>query len=132
MFAVDGCCDVWGTNVTEEKVQRCLEQGNLLEIPYQTWQWWGSKAQYGKYRSRHYNHAARIAYFVRNGWFDLIEMDVGCPALGFFPEELVPDGNHRLAAAYYRHNPTIKVDYSGEKDYFNHLFKSPNPKYADF
>ena len=59
-------------------------------------------------------HVARIAWFVRKGWHDPIQIDVGCPG---FPghREIWPvtDGNHRLAAAAYRGDPEIALEWGG-------------------
>ena len=53
-------------------------------------------------------HAEYIAYFVRKGWREPIEVGVGGtlkkPALNIF------DGHHRLAAAVYRRDKFIKAE----------------------
>lgn len=59
-------------------------------------------------------HARRIAYFVKHGWDDAIEVDVGCGHWGGHFE--VTDGNHRLAAAAYRGDVSIKASTAGLVD----------------
>lgn len=68
-------------------------------------------------------HAGRIAYFVRKGWKDSIDMDVGCGDELNDMEFLIPDGNHRLSAAWFRQDKYIRVDYSGSIKLFNRLFR---------
>lgn len=63
------------------------------------------------------DHAQRIAYFVHNGWQDPIVIDVGVPTLGFNPDWIIWDGNHRLAAAIYRGDKFIEAEIGGDVDY---------------
>ena len=69
-------------------------------------------------------HAERIAYLVGIPAQDAITIDVGVPQLGFVPEDeiVVEDGNHRLAAAWYRGDNGIAVEFSGSVDRFHSLF----------
>jgi hypothetical protein len=67
-------------------------------------------------------HAGRIAHLVINGWNDPIDIDVGVPVLSFTPTWLVPDGNHRLAAAIFRDDEFIAADVSGDIDLAFELF----------
>jgi hypothetical protein len=49
---------------------------------------------------------------------DAIEVDVGCPVLGYGgPKWPVTDGNHRLAAAIVRNDAFISVDVAGQLDH---------------
>ena len=59
-----------------------------------------------------------IAYFVRNGWFKPIEIDVG--VVGYRPPWIVTDGNHRFAAAIYRGDETINCSCSGALELVNY------------
>lgn len=67
-------------------------------------------------------HAKRIAHFVKNGWPDPIDVDVGCPSLGYNTCQYVIDGHHRLAAAIYRGDETIIAAVSGELEFAEELF----------
>ncbi len=59
-------------------------------------------------------HVARIAWFVRKGWDDAIQIDLGCPGFPGFREFWpISDGNHRLAAAAYRADAAILVEWGG-------------------
>jgi hypothetical protein len=89
-----------------------------------------SKIQDGCLRSElhHFSrsdHAARIAYLVVNKSHDPIIIDVGCPSLGFIEEWIILDGNHRLAAAFYRGDEVIRASISGEVDYATKLLGVP-------
>jgi hypothetical protein len=60
-------------------------------------------------------HVARIAWFVRKGWDDPIQIDLGCPSFpGWRPTWPITDGNHRLAAAEYRDDAEILLEWGGE------------------
>lgn len=100
-FGVPG---VWGCEVTRHQVRFALETG-LIEPNYGT-----------------VNHAARIAYFVLHESKDPIEIDVGVPSLGYWPDWIIGDGNHRTAAAIYARRPFIKAYVAGELDYAQKLF----------
>lgn len=41
-------------------------------------------------------------------------MTVDIGLIGYAPEEMVPDGNHRLAAAHFRGDRTIRVEIIGD------------------
>jgi hypothetical protein len=63
-------------------------------------------------------HIGRIRYLAQHGWSDAIEVDVGCPVLGYGgPKWPVTDGNHRLAAAIVRNDAFISVDVAGQLDH---------------
>jgi hypothetical protein len=68
------------------------------------------------------NHNERVAYLVVYPASDPISVDVGVPSLGFIPNWIILDGNHRLAAAIYRNDKTIAAMVSGEDDYAFDLF----------
>ena len=52
------------------------------------------------------NHTARIAYLVKNGWADPIEIHK------LSDKWQVKDGNHRLAAAIYNRQHSINVKFN--------------------
>lgn len=62
-------------------------------------------------------HLRRVAWLVRNGWRDPIELDVGVPELGYCSIWCVVDGNHRHAAAIYRGDTSILATISGSLDF---------------
>lgn len=66
-------------------------------------------------------HVERVAHLVVNPTDDPIELDVGVPVLNYFPKWVVTDGNHRLAAAFYRGDETIKASITGQVDYIEDL-----------
>ncbi len=70
-------------------------------------------------------HIARVAYLVKNPPNDPIEIDVGVPSLGCLPSWIIADGNHRLAAAFYRKDLAIRTSISGEVNYAAELLGIP-------
>ena len=119
--------DVWGTEATEKSVKFCIDNNILESRSLQSIE----ILQLRLSEFNDYNHSARIAYLVINKDTKPIELDVGCPSSGYYSTEFVPDGNHRLAAAIFRKDKTIEVDYGGEVEYFNHLFIRKNKKYQE-
>jgi len=64
-------------------------------------------------------HLRRVAFFVVNPDPTPIGIDVG---FGFDDERwIVHDGNHRLAAAFYRRDKTISAGISGSLDVIKEL-----------
>ena len=62
-------------------------------------------------------HIKRIAYMVVNRQSMPIDVDFGIPSLGYYPNEPIYDGWHRIMAALYLHQPYIECDYSGEDSF---------------
>lgn len=84
--------NVWGCTqqLTQEMVQICVEGWLTRDEPLLVW-------------SDHtdcYVHAGRVAYFVLNGWDDLVEVGVQITDQG---ERYLHnfDGNHRVAALLF-------------------------------
>lgn len=55
-------------------------------------------------------HAARIAWFVENGWQDAITISAWSQDTAEYP---LSDGNHRLYAAILREETTLQVGFDG-------------------
>ncbi len=105
--------DPWYAGVTEKGVALALATGNLRSAPILTVKMgWTEPASV---------HEARIAWFVKHGWSDTIQLDVGVPSLGYCADWIVEDGNHRLAAAIYRGDKTINCGISGDLCYADEL-----------
>lgn len=68
------------------------------------------------------DHAARVAFLVENESLDAIEVDVGVPVLNYWPNWMVQDGNHRLAAAIFAGRELIPATVGGQLDYAKRLF----------
>lgn len=94
----------YGSPVTHRRIKNAIEKRRFVDSP-------GTK-----------DHAARIAYFVENPPEDAIEIDVGVPSMGFYPEWIINDGNHRLAAAIFSGQKHILADVSWSIDYAFELF----------
>lgn len=69
------------------------------------------------------SHIRRIAWLVKNGWSDPIDIDVGIPGLGLHIDWPVTDGNHRLYAAIVREDLDIWAYISGSIDYANEILE---------
>ena len=93
---------LWCEPMDRKSVKWCLERGGLLhpnegaDVPFD---------------NRYYlAHAARIAWFVVNGFKGGIVVEVPVGRVTWYP---MRDGNHRLAAAIYRGDKTIPVEWLG-------------------
>ena len=73
-------------------------------------------------------HIKRIATLVVKGWDDPIDIDVGCPVLNHHVDWIVLDGNHRLGAAIFRGDRTIKGFIAGQISYAQELGLIKNDK----
>ena len=118
IFANEHSVDTWGTNTTVALVKEYVSAGVFEPVPYDPLA-----------ATRDYNHAARIAYLVVNVDTTPIDIDVGCPSLGYFDINLT-DGNHRAAAAIIRGDKTINAVVSGEVPYIKHLFVRRSQRYS--
>ena len=99
-----------GRGITHAAVTEALAENDLWPMPVET------DAPVSV-------HVARIAWFVRKGWDDPIQIDVGCPGFPGYREVWpVTDGNHRLAAAAYREDAEIALEWGGSVDRARHLF----------
>jgi len=68
-------------------------------------------------------HIERIAYLAIQGWDDPVEVDVGCPVLGYWgPRWPLLDGNHRFYAALIRGDKEILLSVEGQLDHAAQLF----------
>ena len=63
----------------------------------------------------------RIAYFIKRMPIDPIELDVGIPALGFYPNSVICDGWHRVYAAILRRDKYINASVTGQQSIINWL-----------
>ena len=59
-------------------------------------------------------HEQRVAWLMRHGWADAIEIDLGVPSMGCAPWINTDDGNHRVAAALLLRHRVILATVSGE------------------
>lgn len=106
------CC-VWRglkKPITREEVSRALAEGRLRASPI-----------INQDKATRRDHIRRIAFLVQHGWTDAISLDVGVPVLGHHVDWIVVDGNHRLAAAFYRGDTSILVEVDGQIDYAERL-----------
>ena len=98
----------WGCMVTQEDVRAALLEGRLRSSPVDI-------------ESGRDAHAERVAWLVIHEATDPIEIDVGIPSIGYMPPEMVPDGNHRLAAAINAGRP-IAVEITGDVNFAAEIF----------
>lgn len=106
----------WGYQITLEEVESAIEDRSFESIPWEL-------VKYREFteEERQY-HIRRIAYLAFHGWSDPIEIDVGCPCLGFYTDWLILDGNHRFFAAVVRKDKYILSTIAGELEYAEELF----------
>ena len=102
--------DPWGCGrISKDDVLDCIEFGKpIAKMPDYDRELFDS---YG------YN-VARIAHFLDSGWEDTdadyepITVDIGLA--GYAPNYIIVDGNHRVAAAKFRKDLTIRVEIIGD------------------
>jgi len=108
--------------ITRVEVRKALQNGNLLS-PTVVYDPLRPETLPGNLSIRQF-HIRRIAYLVTTSYvIDPIEIDVGVPDLGCNPEWIITDGNHRLAAAFYRKDEFVPVSVSGDLEYAEELLK---------
>lgn len=118
--------DVWDCGiVSKQMVQDAIENNALLD--HQAWAMLhlpteerGLTATLEAITPEH--HASRIAFLMKAGWTDPMEIDVGIPSMGCYPNWMWGDGNHRLAAAIMLELQTIDAEVAGDLDYATELF----------
>ena len=108
---------VWNTlttPITKEEVQKCIDDRQFLELPYRYTPrgiTWNRNA-----------HARRIAYFVvyieyphdEDDPYPILYQSV-CHETNYLYDWPIRDGNHRLAAAFFRGDVSVGIshfDYS--------------------
>lgn len=110
--------EIWeiSSPVTEREILECVARGELEDVRDPTnlksWKHLRSRAA----------HMRRIAWLVVHGWGNSwIEVDVGIPALGYFPSWGITDGNHRFIAALVRGDRAIRASCGGQVDVIESL-----------
>lgn len=95
---------LWGcAAIQEDEVKRAVMQGN-----FETQHWDGVKDSLHGPDSRDF-HIARIAFFVQSGLPDDIHrIRLSIDDLDQSPIR-IDNGNHRVAAAFIRNDPTVKA-----------------------
>lgn len=95
--------NIWGTRqqLTKEHVSKALQRGITKSIPLLDFEDHGDVDL----------HAERVAYFVLNGWTDLVSVIIQ------FTDQKEPycftdEGNHRVAAKLYLEENTIDCLYN--------------------
>jgi hypothetical protein len=114
---------VWGgldSPITKGEVARAIARRQFRSTPIKDGE------------STRGQHIQRIAYLVVNKDSNQIVIDVGVPTLNLAPEWIIYDGNHRLAAAFYRNDYTINISISGEIGYAKHLLKINSIGWKDY
>lgn len=92
--------------VTREEIRLAVSTDDLRCEPVPVYDW--SKPPIPRIE-----HVRRVAYFVVYATQEPIELDVGVPELGWYPSWIIEDGNHRLAAAFFRGDKEINASVSG-------------------
>ncbi len=105
----------WGYQIALDEVRDAISKQEFESTP---WELIGFEVFAEEERQY---HIRRIAYLVVHGWSDPIEIDVGCPCLGFYTDWLILDGNHRFFAAVIRKDEYILSTIAGQLDYAEEL-----------
>ncbi len=101
--------------IRKEEVSVALECMTLRSEPIPDWNFISPAASRDE-------HVKRVAFFVINKDNNPIQIDVGVPELGCHVSWIIIDGNHRLAAAFYRNDLEIEADVSGSLNKINEMF----------
>lgn len=101
--------------ILKHHVSACLETEDFESASYQIMR---DKLAGDSALARNW-HTRRIAYLVRHGWSEPIDIEISRERVG---RNLITDGNHRLAAAIFRGDDTIEAAIHGfYEDAPNHL-----------
>lgn len=100
-------------SITPEEIHACIERGDESLVSTPLWTAFLFKKTTITVEENRDRHIQKVAWFVKNGFNDPIEIDVGSSRLGIMVDHLVQDGNHRLAAAIIRGDKTIKAHVGG-------------------
>jgi len=113
-----GCWMELKSPITHKEVLYCLKnnQEQLTETPLALDAMMDSKGAFDVDEARQ-KHIQKIAYLVKNGFDNPIDIDVGVPSMNCYVSHMIEDGNHRLAAAIIRKDKTIKCSITGEGEY---------------
>jgi len=110
--------DVWGCGaINSDDVLSQVNDFNKASYP--------TRLDAENFSSYDFN-TARIAYLIQHGWdapdvdAEPVTVDIGMS--GYTPDELVPDGNHRIAAAKIRGDMNIAVSVIGDIDKARKVF----------
>lgn len=103
--------------ITEEEIQNCLnnQEEKLIETPL----WIKLRNKQERIENRE-KHIQKIAYFVKNPPNKPISIDVGIPSM-HMPSYIIEDGNHRLAASFFKQRKMIKAFISGESNFIKEM-----------
>lgn len=115
-----GCWPDLQEPLTLKEIDSCLAA--CSERLHEPFEWEARELTAVGKLQRRVEHVQKIAWFVRNGFQEPLEVDVGVPVLRLHVRHKVTDGNHRLAAALYRssrygEDPLLPLSVAGQVDY---------------
>lgn len=89
-----------------------------------TFPWYGNEPN----EENTYKHIAKIAWFIKYGFNNPIELDVGIPEMCCHVDYIVVDGNHRLASSIYKEEvqgtmTLVPCSINGSLDYAEELLQ---------
>lgn len=102
--------DPWtgkGHSFKVDQVWDVVENGKVAKTSY------SAMVEDGMVVSDIHWHIQRVAYFVRYGWTEAVELDVGVPHIDCALGWIITDGNHRFAASIVRGDYAIKCTIAG-------------------
>lgn len=88
------------------------------------------------YALRRREHIQKIAWYVRHGFTQALELDVGTASNGFDASNALKDGYRRLASAVYRYrchgkNVAVPLRIAGDVNYAIALGLWPSPSFRN-
>ncbi|WP_137917157.1 hypothetical protein [Hydrogenophaga sp. 2FB] len=87
--------------IQQDEVAACLAAGKEFLHPPSDWCPWVPQTKRLLLENRR-RHIQKIAWFVKNGFYQPISVDVGVPSLSCHVDHLIVDGNHRFGSAVFR------------------------------
>lgn len=102
-------------DISRPQIAKCLAENKLAEQSYHP-------ARGKNWKVDGIFHAERIAYLVKFKDDTPLQLDLPIPVLDYYPETILVDGNHRLAAAIYRKDLWVPIEFGGQDSEFERLF----------
>jgi hypothetical protein len=98
----------WGVQITLDDIRKAVELRQFKDAPI------ARQLLFRQSPMARVLHIQRIAYLATFGWDDPIEIDVGVPSLGYCPDWIIVDGNHRYVSAICRQDKLIAAEIGGD------------------
>ena len=102
LFALCPANKAWGPEpINKSEINKAIQEARFFD----------PKTEPEGYIKTRKDHVERIAWFVKYGWTDPIQIDLFC-----YVGHIIIDGNHRACAAKFLKHKKIKAEISGAID----------------